>query len=78
MINYLAPHIPNIVSITIPLRDLIKAAIHFQWSASAQKALELIKDTLSTELVLHYFDLSAVIVIQAEASQHDLGACLLQ
>ena len=70
MINYLAPQIPNMASITYPLHDLIKAHVHFQWNASAQKALELIKDTLSTEVVLHYFDPSTVSVIQVE-NQHD-------
>ena len=72
MINYLAPHIPNIASISTLLRDLIKADVHFQWNASAQKALELIRDTLLIEPVLHYFDCSVVSVIQADASQHGL------
>jgi len=30
MINYLAPHIPNMASICTPLRDLIKTDVHFQ------------------------------------------------
>ena len=64
--------------VTTPIRDLLKTDVHSQWNASAQKALELIKETLSTEPVLHYFDPSAVNVIQADASQHGLGACLLQ
>ena len=71
MINYLAPHIPNMSSITTPLCDFIKVDVHFQWNASAQKALELIKDTLSIEPILHYFDPFTVSVIQADA-------CLLQ
>ena len=71
MINYLALQIPNMASITYPLCDLIKADVHFQWNASAQKALELIKHTLSTKAVLHYFDPSIVSVIQADANQHD-------
>ena len=70
MIIYLPPQILNMASITYPLRDLIKADVHFQSNASAQKALELIKDTLSTEVVLHYFDPSTVSVIQVE-NQHD-------
>ena len=39
MINYLAPHIPNMASICTPLRDLIKTDVHFQWDAPAQNAL---------------------------------------
>ena len=50
MINYLAPHIPNIASICTPLRDLLKTDVLFQWDAPAQNVLEQIKDTLSSEI----------------------------
>ena len=78
MINYLAPHIQNMASICTPLRDLIKTDVHFQWDAPAQKALEQIKDTLTSEPVLKFFNPAISSVIQADASQHGLGACLLQ
>ena len=35
MINYLAPHIPNMASIYKPLRDLLKVDVHFQWDTPA-------------------------------------------
>ena len=31
MVNFLANHIPNVSSITAPLRDLVKNDVHFQW-----------------------------------------------
>jgi len=78
MINFLAPHIPNMASISSPLHDLIKSDVHFEWGTSADNALAKIKDILSTQPVLHFFDSTIPSVIQADASQHGLGACLLQ
>ena len=56
MINYLAPHIPNMASICKPLRELTKAHVHFRWDAQAQNAVEQVKDILSSEPVLQFFD----------------------
>ena len=78
MINFLAAHIPNMASITAPLRNLVRANVHFEWDHSAANALSQIKNILSTEPVLKFFNPSITSVIQADASQHGLGACLLQ
>ena len=78
MINFLAAHIPNMASITTPLCNLVKADVHFEWDHSAANALSQVKNILSTEPVLQFFNPSISSVIQADASQHGLGACLLQ
>lgn len=78
MINFLAPHIPNMANITAPLRDLVKDNIHFQWGPEADSAWKQIKDILSTNPILQFFDPAVKSVIQADASQNGLGACLMQ
>ena len=78
MINYLAPHIPNMASICKPLRDLLKVDVYFQWNTPAQTAIQQIKHILSSEPVLQFFNQAVSSVIQADASQHGLEACLLQ
>jgi len=78
MINHLAPNIPNMASICTPLHDLIKTDVHFQWGTPAQNALDQITDILSTKPILRFFDPKLTSVIQADASQHGLDACLLQ
>ena len=78
MINFLAAHIPGMSTITAPVRDLLKADIIFQWGPEQVKALHKIKEILITAPVLYYFDPSARSMIQADASQYSLGACLLQ
>ena len=78
MINFLASHIPNMSTTTAPLRELLKADIHFQWDSQQEVALTKIKEVLSSAPVLSYFDPSKTSTIQADASKHGLGACLFQ
>ena len=78
MVNFLANHIPNISEITAPLQDLVKADIHFQWADKHDKTLDKIKAVLTNSPTQQYFDPILHSTIQADASQHGLGACLLQ
>ena len=65
-------------TITAPLRDLVKENTHFQWGPEHHIVVEKLKVILSDAPVLQYFDPKVRSVIQADASQHGLGACLLQ
>ena len=78
MVNFLANHIPNMSTITAPLRDLVKVDTHFQWAGEHDKALDKLKAVLTNSPILQYFDPTIRSTIQADASQHGLGACLLQ
>ena len=73
MINFLAPHIPDMAKILAPLRELLKTDVHFQWSSATEDALTSTKNILSTQPVLQFFDPAVPSVIQADASQYDLG-----
>ena len=65
MINFLAAHIPDMSTIiTAPVRDLLKSDVLFQWGPEQVKALEKIKEILSTAPVLSYYDPSARSTIQ--------------
>ena len=78
MISFLAAHIPNMSTITAPLRCLLKSDVLFERGAEQTTALTKVKEILSSTPVLHYFDPTAVSPIQADVSQSGLGACLLQ
>ena len=52
--------------------------MHFHWDLQHEAALTKIKEVLSSIPVLSYFDPSKTSTIQADASQHGVGACLLQ
>ena len=66
------------LTITAPLRALVKEDTYFQWADEHDKAVEKLKTTLTNSPVLQYFDPSVHTTIQSDASQHGLGACLLQ
>ena len=61
-----------------PIRQLLKKDVEFQWFPEHQQAVDKIKQVLSSEPVLRYFDPNKKVKIQADASSTGIGAYLLQ
>ena len=78
MVKYLAQYIPNESDITAPLRQLLKDNIEWQWQPEHDNALQRIKQILTEQPVLRFYDVNKPVSIQADASQSGLGCCLLQ
>ena len=78
MVNYLAKFIPGMSEITALLRELLKKHVPWHWTANHQAAFEKIKEILSTDRVLRYYDVTKPVVLQTDASSKGLGAVLLQ
>ena len=76
--NYMGPFIQNLSTLTAPLRDLLKGSHRFDWSPAHQEAYNNIKDSISSEVTLTYFDPKKEITLQVDASLKGLGAVLLQ
>lgn len=77
-VKYLTKFIPNLSQITAPLRELIKEGVIFKFDQSHKNVIDILKTIISSEPVLKIFDSNQPIVIQTDASQNGLGACLLQ
>ena len=75
--NYLSHFVPNIPTITAPLRDLLKDA---QWQCHLEHpaAFNTLRQAISHTPVLELFEPSKPSVIQTDASLTGRGACLLQ
>ena len=78
MLNYLCQFIPNMSSISAPLRQLLKKDVEWVWNKEHEKSLNLLKTLITTEPVLKFFSPDKATVIQCDASSKALGACLLQ
>ena len=78
MVKYLAQDIPNESDITSPLRELLKEDTQWIWQPEHEKALQQIKEVLTSQPVLRFYDVEKTVQIQADTSQNGLGACLLQ
>ena len=78
MVNYLGKYIPNMATITKPLRDLLKENIVWQWGHIQEETLKQIKTVLTSQPILKFYDASKPCKISVDASKSGLGAVLLQ
>ncbi len=78
MINYIGSYIPHLAEKANILRDLLKKDVPFQWEADHQTAYEELKALISADTCLQYYDTTKPTILEVDASQKGLGACLIQ
>ena len=78
MTNYLGRFIPNMSQITEPLRNLTRQDTVWNWGDKQDSALATLKNSLSSQSTLAYFDVSKETVLLVDASPFGLGAILAQ
>lgn len=77
-LNFLRSYIPNVSTVTQPIRELLKADAAWNWGPEQNEAMDRIKQILTSAPVLKYYDVNKDIILQTDASQSGLGAVLLQ
>jgi len=77
-IGFYRRFIRQFAAISTPLTELLKKNASFKWSENEQKAFELLKEHLLKKPVLQYPNFSQPFVIVTDASNHALGAALMQ
>ncbi len=77
-VNYLAKFLPRLSQISEPLRQLTKKENPFIWDNTHDEAFTTIKNLITKPPVLKYYDPASPLVLQCDASDHGLGAALLQ
>ena len=78
MIQYLSKFLPHLSDMTKPLRDLTQQDVEWCWGDGQDSALKQIKEAVTHTPVLQYYNLEDEVTLQCDASQHGLGAVLLQ
>ena len=78
MATYCAKFIPSFSNVSHPLRELTKKNSSFQWTKLHQAAFEKIKELLTSETTMAYFDPSKETELTTDASPVGLSAILSQ
>ena len=78
MMKYLAQYMPNESNITAQLRTLLKQDVEWSWQTEYDVAMQLVRERLTQDTVLTFYDVRKPVSIQADASQTGLGCVLMQ
>lgn len=78
LVNYVGKFIPDLATLTYELRILMKKDTDFKWGDKQQAAFDTLKDVLTSDAVLGYFDANDRTRIFVDASPVAVGAVLLQ
>lgn len=78
MATYCSRFIKDFASISAPLRELTKKGTQWCWGPIQAKALQDLKDSLTSETVMSYFDPTKDTELVVDASPVGLGAILYQ
>ena len=82
MCNFFRSHIPSFSEISAPLTELLKGSKHgrqrLAWNLASDHAFAQLKELLTTAPLLRHFDPTLRTAVHIDASQHAVGAVLLQ
>ena len=78
MVNYLLRFIPNLTTLHKPLQDLCKSNVLFNWSPNTEQAFQNIKNAITDDVKLRFYDETLLLIIEADASSLEFGSAMLQ
>lgn len=78
MLAYVSKYIPNVSQETAQLRNLIKKDVSWSWDENVEQSYQRLKEILTKNPVLQYFDVNKPVTLSVDASKDGLGCVLLQ
>lgn len=78
LVNYLGKFVPNLSTISAPLREMTVKGSKFHWSNDRKEAFRLVKAALTNPTYLGYYSPKNLTTLVTDASDYGLGAVLLQ
>ena len=78
LVNYSGRFIPDLATLSEPLRRLTKKDVEFQWGPEQAAAFQKLKNELARAEILGYYDKDAETRVITDASPVGLGAVLAQ
>lgn len=78
LVTYCSRFIPNLATLSAPLRELTKDKVKWEWTPTHKKAMQEIRSSLTAESTNAYFDPEKSTKLIVDASPVGLGALLTQ
>lgn len=78
LVNYSARFIPDLATVSEPLRRLTRKGEKFKWEEEQEQAFNELKKRLTNATTLGYYDPKAKTIVITDASPVGLGAVLVQ
>lgn len=78
LVNFVGKFLPDLATLTYPLRLLTNQGRKFEWGTTQQKAFAKLKEHLTDPKTLGYYDIDDRTQLIADASPVGLGAVLIQ
>ena len=78
LVNYCARFIPNLATVSEPLRMLTRKSVPWKWESEQSTAFKELKDLLTSAKVMVYYKPSAESRLMVDASPYGLGAIFEQ
>ena len=76
--GYYCKFIKGYGEITTPLTELTKKSKPFEWALECQQRFESLKQRFCEELILKNHDAEKETILETDASDHSVGACMSQ
>jgi hypothetical protein len=77
-INYLGKFLPNLSETMMPLGNLLKSDVPWNWAEPQREAFAKAKQLITSTPVLAFYDQHKPLTLENDASQYGLGAALYQ
>ena len=78
MAGFYRKFVRNLADIILPLTNLLKKGVSFKWSKECEEACQKVKSILTNYPLLRSPDFSKTFSLATDASDHGVGAVLLQ
>lgn len=78
LVTYVGRFLPNLATITAPLRELTRSGVKFSWGKDQAESFAKLKEMIGNVQQLYFFDNALRTRLIADASPVALGAVLIQ
>ncbi len=76
LLNYYGKFVPNLSTVLAPFHSLLQKRTAWTWNSKHQSAFDYVRDLLTSDTVLTYYDQTKSLILACDASPYGIGAAL--